>query len=682
MKRGEMIISKAAQSSRPQAPEAPPTPFGQRPGRLPAAALQAEGDGDCWEPTHEQCRRELLEARSLAANLEKTVRWWSECSARWKEKWAKANLEKVRCRRECQLLRQKVKGLQREVGQLRAALEEKEDDEEEAGAAEIHIQERGQRLTNVHDKRRGERGERRSDHQETASFTEGQGSQATKEEDPGGVLAARLTSKCSLRSAGGPRGGQGMTECRTGQQGESPRVTRDGLLVPGQHGIQPVTWNSQESRIWRRTKARQESGRKLEVETDFKFEDPGTDPREQEEEKQSIRRKQELTVLELKRSNLINIGLAALPAPYIVRAALLSFDQCVLEREAIERLLTMVPTEDELRKIRDAQQASPHLSLGSAEQFLLTLASISELQARLQLWSFKMEYDTMEKDIAEPLFNLKLGMEQLAGNRTFHCILATLLAIGNFLNGVNAKGFELSYLEKVPGVKDTVHKQPLLYHACSIIHQNFPDTTDLCSEITAITLSAKVDFAQLQTDLARLEHNCKAAWDHLKAIAKRDSSPVFKSKLPAFLKECAQRIIILKAVQRRIRNRFHSFLLYFGYPSSCIRKMTVGKFCKLISGFALEYHTTRAQILQQKEKQDREQERLQREECVQASCTDSPLNIATVIRSMYPEVSRQHEHMTEILNTPERTRKYDSSLPRSRSKKVESTGFAQSKFPW
>ncbi|GCB83617.1 hypothetical protein scyTo_0024155 [Scyliorhinus torazame] len=223
MKRGEAAVSKATQSSRPQASEAPPTPVGQRPSRLLAPALQAEGEGDCWEPALERCRRELLEARSLAANLEKTVRWWSECSARWKEKWAKANLEKVRSRRECQLLRQKVKGLQREVGQLRAALEEKE---EEADAAEFHIQERGQRLTNVHGKHRGERGERHSDHQGTASFTEDQGGQATKEEDPGGVLAARLNSKCSLRSAGGPRGGQGMTECRTGQQGESPRVTR------------------------------------------------------------------------------------------------------------------------------------------------------------------------------------------------------------------------------------------------------------------------------------------------------------------------------------------------------------------------------------------------------------------------------------------------------------------------
>lgn len=41
----------------------------------------------------------------------------------------------------------------------------------------------------------------------------------------------------------------------------------------------------------------------------------------------------------------------------------------------------------------------------------------------------------LTQEIAEPLFDLKLGMEQLARNHTFKCILATLLATGNFLNG-------------------------------------------------------------------------------------------------------------------------------------------------------------------------------------------------------------------------------------------------------
>lgn len=57
-----------------------------------------------------------------------------------------------------------------------------------------------------------------------------------------------------------------------------------------------------------------------------------------------------------------------------------------------------------------------------------------------------------------------------------------------------AKGFELTYLEKVPEVKDTVHKQSLLHHACSIVVENFPQSTDLYSEIGAITRTAKVHY--------------------------------------------------------------------------------------------------------------------------------------------------------------------------------------------
>lgn len=57
---------------------------------------------------------------------------------------------------------------------------------------------------------------------------------------------------------------------------------------------------------------------------------------------------------------------------------------------------------------------------------------------------------------------------------------------------LQAKGFELSYLEKVPEVKDTVHKQSLLHHVCSIVVEKFPDSSDLYSEIGAITRLTKV----------------------------------------------------------------------------------------------------------------------------------------------------------------------------------------------
>lgn len=57
-----------------------------------------------------------------------------------------------------------------------------------------------------------------------------------------------------------------------------------------------------------------------------------------------------------------------------------------------------------------------------------------------------------------------MGLEELVQNATFCCILATLLAVGNFLNGSQSSSFELSNLEKVGEVADTERRQSLLHH--------------------------------------------------------------------------------------------------------------------------------------------------------------------------------------------------------------------------
>ncbi|XP_074542403.1 FH1/FH2 domain-containing protein 3 isoform X2 [Halichoeres trimaculatus] len=320
-------------------------------------------------------------------------------------------------------------------------------------------------------------------------------------------------------------------------------------------------------------------------------------------------KRQEIIVLDSKRSNAINIGLTVLPPPRTIKTAILNFDEYALNKEGIEKILTMIPSEEEKQRIQEAQLANPDLPLGSAEQFLLTLSSISELNARLQLWAFKMDYEATEKEVAEPLQDLKEGMEQLEKNKTLRFILSTLLSIGNFLNGTNAKGFEMTYLEKVPEVKDTVHKQSLLHHVCSVVVENFPQSTDLYSEIGAITRSAKVDFDQLQENLCQMERRCKASWDHLKVIAKHEMKPQLKQRMSDFLKDCAERIIILKIVHRRIINRFHSFLLFLGHPTYSVREISVHRFSKIMSEFALEYRTTRDRVLQQKQKRADHRER-------------------------------------------------------------------------
>ncbi|XP_030635267.1 FH1/FH2 domain-containing protein 1 [Chanos chanos] len=362
-----------------------------------------------------------------------------------------------------------------------------------------------------------------------------------------------------------------------------------------------------------------------------------------------------VSVLGMKRSNIITIALSSLPPPHLLPPAVYSMDCCVLDREDVQKLQALVPTAEELKLIKEAKAQASGSSLATAEQCLLTMGDIPHLSSRLQLWAFALDYDTLEREIAEPLFHLKLAMEQLAANQTFRCILATVLAIGNFLNGCKARGFELSYLGKLSQVRDTHVRQPLLHHVCVLLMQLYPQSTDLHSEITAVTRASKCDYSQVQANLSQLEHLCKASWEQLRLL-EQDSDKKRKgadwseardgalwNKLPKFLKECEQRIKVLRAVHRRVINRFHSFLLFLGYSRSMVRETSAEAFCKTVSDFSLEYRATRHAILQQRERE--------KEECL------------------------QQNRLEEVLRTPESGFRLDFTLPRHRSRTPDTRGY-------
>ncbi|CAG2163903.1 unnamed protein product [Oppiella nova] len=321
-------------------------------------------------------------------------------------------------------------------------------------------------------------------------------------------------------------------------------------------------------------------------------------------------KKNETVVLDTKRSNAINIGMTKLPPPRTVKTAILKMDATIMNREGIEKILsTMMPTEDEKTKILEAQMANPDVPLGSAESFLLTLASISALEARLRLWAFRLDYDLLEREVAEPLMDLKQATAELEKCETFKIILGTLLSIGNFLNGVEAKGFQIDYLAKVPEVKDTVHKHSLLHHLCHIVMEKYPKSSDLYTELGSVSRASKKDFEEVSKSLQKMEMDCKASWEHLKVIAKHDGSTPMKVRMSEFLADCAERIIVLGIIHRRVINRFKKFLVFLGLPSHQLKETKPNSVLKIISEFALEYRTTRERVREQLEKKANHRER-------------------------------------------------------------------------
>ncbi|KAF2351772.1 Formin FH2 domain [Trinorchestia longiramus] len=285
------------------------------------------------------------------------------------------------------------------------------------------------------------------------------------------------------------------------------------------------------------------------------------------------------------------------------------FESRAKDVNAKKLLSTMLPSAEEKQKIQEAAIANPEVPLGSAEQFLMMLSTISELPARLKLWLFKLDYEVMEKEVAEPLMDLKQGIEQLQKNHTFKVLLSLLLSVGNFLNNSDARGFQIAYLSKVPEVKDTVYKHSLLHHLCHMVLDKFPDTTDLYSEIGAITRASKVDFEELSSNIEKMEVECKASWDYLKVIAKHDGPTNIKLKMSEFLADSAERIIVLGIIYRRVMRRFQKFMTYLGAPVHQAKEAKAQEVCSIVSEFALEYRTCRERVQQQLLKKANHRER-------------------------------------------------------------------------
>ncbi len=64
--------------------------------------------GRDWDAKEEVLLRELEEAKVRATQMEKTMRWWSDCTANWREKWSKVRNERNKAREEARQLRTKL----------------------------------------------------------------------------------------------------------------------------------------------------------------------------------------------------------------------------------------------------------------------------------------------------------------------------------------------------------------------------------------------------------------------------------------------------------------------------------------------------------------------------------------------------------------------------------------------
>ncbi|XP_051835875.1 coiled-coil domain-containing protein 102A [Antechinus flavipes] len=169
----------------------PPTPQSGTPSPGPPPLPLLPGgspglDGD-WESREELRLRELEEARARAAQMEKTMRWWSDCTANWREKWSKVRAERNKAREEVRQLRQKLEALTKELTGARRERQEALNQSEQLGKEVARL--KGARLQEEPEQEnRQERAEAHEEHKARGREKELDNREASEKESQGGGL--------------------------------------------------------------------------------------------------------------------------------------------------------------------------------------------------------------------------------------------------------------------------------------------------------------------------------------------------------------------------------------------------------------------------------------------------------------------------------------------------------------
>ncbi|NXE81573.1 C102B protein, partial [Cochlearius cochlearius] len=77
-----------------------------------------------WEIFEAVRIQELEEVKARAAQMEKTMRWWSDCTANWREKWSKVRAERNKAQEEARQLRIKLDSAVKELSMLKKKIQD------------------------------------------------------------------------------------------------------------------------------------------------------------------------------------------------------------------------------------------------------------------------------------------------------------------------------------------------------------------------------------------------------------------------------------------------------------------------------------------------------------------------------------------------------------------------------
>ncbi|KAG6389555.1 hypothetical protein SASPL_151026 [Salvia splendens] len=366
--------------------------------------------------------------------------------------------------------------------------------------------------------------------------------------------------------------------------------------------LKPYHWlkltRAMQGSLWAETQKPEEASQApeldlCEIESLFSATIPNSDGRKLM--RGSTVKSEKVHLIELRRAYNCEIMLTKVKIPVSdLMNSVLALDVSALDADQVENLIKFCPTKEEIELLKNYKGDMENL--GKCEQFFMELMKVPRVEAKLRVFSFKIQFSSQVKN------SVKLKR-----------IMQTILSLGNALNQGTARGsavgFRLDSLPKLAETRARNNKLTLIHYLCKVIDEKLPEVLDFHKDLVDLEAATKIQLKYLAEEMQAITKGHEKVVQELTASQNDGAvSETFCTILNNFLVTVEAEVRSLAALYSGVGRNADSLAQYFGEdPARCPFEQVVSTLLNFVRMFQKAHEENCKQLELEKKKKAQEE---------------------------------------------------------------------------
>ncbi|XP_024638460.1 formin-like protein 13 isoform X2 [Medicago truncatula] len=278
--------------------------------------------------------------------------------------------------------------------------------------------------------------------------------------------------------------------------------------------LKPLHWmklsRAVQGSLWDETQKSGEASKAPEIdmselESLFSAAAPSSGPAKKSNVQSSVKPKSEkVQLIDHRRAYNCEIMLSKVKVPlHDLMSSVLALEESALDTDTVENLIKFCPTKEEMEIIKNYNGEKE--KLGRCEQFFMELMKVPRVEAKLRVFSFRIQFYSQVSDLKNSLKVVNSSAEEIRNSVKLKRIMQTILTLGNALNQGTARGsaigFRLDSLLKLTETRARNNKMTLMHYLCKVLDDKLPEVLDFSKDLANLEPAAKIQLKFLAEEM-------------------------------------------------------------------------------------------------------------------------------------------------------------------------------------